>query len=331
MEEINFLKFRLEDTLRLHNEVVERTWNNDETRKQYICLNPFQRIEVLPRGEVYTCCSAFVRHNYYIGNLYENSFEDIWNSESAKKLRDSVSVGNFEYCTYKCKWLYRKNNSFDEGLTDNPDPIRERISSNHFYATFEDCKVNQKPKYIMLTCDESCSLSCPSCRNSVKVLSSEASDLLYTKLMQTIRPLITDCELLGALASGDIFASKALLNFYRTFTHKEFPRLKLFIVTNGQLLTKKRWESLENSKGIPLRLSVSVDASNKETYEKLRRGGKWEILCENLNYLTEIKKSGLFNIELLSLNFVVQKENYLQMKDFVKVALNWNADAVQFQ
>ena len=41
MEEINFLKFRLEETCRLHDEVVTRYWSNDKSREKYICLYPF--------------------------------------------------------------------------------------------------------------------------------------------------------------------------------------------------------------------------------------------------------------------------------------------------
>ena len=160
MEEINFLKYRIQETCRLHDEVVERHWNNEKSRKEYSCLYPFERIEVLSGGEVYTCCSGYVRHNYYIGNIYKNSFEEIWNSESAKKLRYSVTKGNFEFCTNKCKWLHMGRNTIG-GETATLNPIIKRNEQNYNYETFNDCIVQESPKYITLTCDESCNLSCP--------------------------------------------------------------------------------------------------------------------------------------------------------------------------
>lgn len=330
MEEINFLKFRVDETSKLHDEVVERHWVNDESRKKYTCLYPFERIEILPRGEVYTCCSAYLKHNYYIGNIYKDSFEEIWNSEEAKRLRYSVSIGNFEYCTHKCKWLHLDQNSAG-GETATLNPIRERNEYNFTYKAFDDCSVSQSPKFVTLTCDDTCNLSCPSCRNNVKALANDESNVLYQKLMENVRPLLINCELLGALASGEFFASKALIKFYKTLTHEEFPKLKLYIITNAQLLTQKNLDNLKNLQNIPIRLGVSVDATKKDTYEKLRRGGSWEILCENMSHIAKIKNTNSSNIEFLCLHFVVQKENYLQMKDFIQLGIKWNADTVEFQ
>ena len=149
--------------------------------------------------------------------------------------------------------------------------------------------------------------------------------------MEVVRPLLVDCELLGALACGEFFASKALMEFYKTLTHKEFPKLKLYIITNAQLLTLNKWESLQNFHEIPIRFGVSIDAANKETYEKLRRGGKWDALCNNMDYLAQIKSEENSNIEFLCLHFVVQEENYLQMEEFVRLGSKWSADTVEFQ
>ena len=98
------------------------------------------------------------------------------------------------------------------------------------YKSFEDCFVTKYPKYVTLTCDETCNLSCASCRNNIKALTKEESNLLYEKLMENVRPLLLNCELLGALASGEFFASKALIKFYKTLSHEEFPKLKLYIM-----------------------------------------------------------------------------------------------------
>ena len=84
-------------------------------------------------------------------------------------------------------------------------------------------------------------------------------------------------------------------------------------------------------KNIPIRLGVSVDAAKKDTYEKIRRGGKWETLCENMSYISKVRGTKSSNVEFLCLHFVVQKDNYLQMKDFIQLGEKWNADAVEFQ
>ena len=64
---------------------------------------------MLSRGEVYACCAGDVKRNYFIGDFYEWSFDEIWNSECAMKLQYSVSNGNFEYCMETCKWMHKEN------------------------------------------------------------------------------------------------------------------------------------------------------------------------------------------------------------------------------
>lgn len=335
MEEINFLKFRINELDILHDEVVERYWKKDNNMQKYICLYPFERIDILPRGEVYTCCSGYIKHNFYIGNIYEQSFDEIWNSEKAKKLRYSVTKGNFEYCTHRCKWLHQLDDNllgtggggFKETVTLNP--IRLRKDYNFNYKNYEECILEDYPKAIILTCDETCNLTCVSCRTHLNVMNKEKSIELYNRLVNTIKPLLKDCELLGALSSGEFFASYAVSNFYKLLSHNEFPKLKLYIITNGQLLTQKKWEEFSNLEDIPLRLGISIDASRKETYEKLRKGASWEVLCDNLKYISELRAKNIINS--LYFNFVVQKENYKQMKEFIEFAKLYNVDTVEFQ
>lgn len=330
-EEINFLKFRNDELGLLHDEVVERHWRKDESRKRFICVHPFERIEILPRGEVYTCCSAHLKHDYYIGNIFEQEFDEIWNSEKAMKLRYSVSYGNFEYCNRYCKWLHVNNclnSEEDGGAVGESTPIRERGTYDMAMKanSYEDCKLNVFPKYISLSCDFSCNLTCETCRNQINVLSKDESDKLYNVLMNKVRPALINCETLDALGSGEFFASKAISDFFKSLDISEFPKLKLFIITNAQLFTKERWDEYKNLHQFPMRISISVDGASKETYEKIRRGAKWEVLCENIKFIKTLK-----NLQFLSLNFVIQKDNWRQIEDFVKFAISNGADAVEFQ
>ena len=104
-EEINFWKFRHDETSALHERVVEQKWSGKRPYKDYCCTFPFERIEILPRGEVYTCCSGALKSGYHIGNIYTDDFARMWNCEKVKKLRYAVTKGDFEYCLEYCVWL----------------------------------------------------------------------------------------------------------------------------------------------------------------------------------------------------------------------------------
>ncbi len=187
------------------------------------------------------------------------------------------------------------------------------------------------PKIVILSCDESCNLSCPTCRSSVRGLDQDQAEKLYQKLEQILPSLLEDCELLGGLSSGEIFASHAMSKLFKTITAQKYPKLTLSLITNLQLLTKEKWFEFKNLHDVPIRLHVSVDAAEKETYEINRRGGTWERLCENLKYFREWRKRPDNKIVFLEMSFVVQKNNYHQIKDFVQFAEEMEADVAEFQ
>lgn len=322
-DEINFLKYRNQTLSKLHDETVEKYWNKDEKLKKYICLNPFWHIEILARGEVYTCCSSFVKHDHYIGNINTDDFEEIWNSKKAKQLRYCVSKGNFEYCNSYCIALKTLD------LEKSEDYLKLREDFDFNFNNVDDCELKVYPKTITLSCDESCNLYCTSCRNEKKVLSSDESKKLYDTLVAKVLPLMKDCEQLSLLGSGDFFMSKASMNFVKHINHEQFPKLELHMITNAQLFNKKNWSKFNNLKEIPVRVDISIDATRKESYEKIRRGAKWEVLLENLEYISSLRENG--QIVSLRFNFVVQLENFKQMKEFVEFAKKYNADAVWFQ
>ncbi len=324
MEEINFLKFRNKTLDELHESVVQGTWPHDGSFKDKKCIMPFKCIEILPRGEVYTCCSAFIKHNYFIGNIYtDTNFDSIWNSEKALKLRYSVSNGNFEYCQKVCKYFHTETSPDDFSFV-----AREQSDS---VQSYKDCRIKHTPEFITLSCDESCNLWCASCRNKHRALDKAASDALYEKLMSVVRPMLKDCRHLGGLGSGDLFASSACSRFYKSLSAAEFPKLFLHIITNLQLLTPAKWSEFNNLHEFPIELKVSIDAACKATYEKIRRGAKWETLCENLIFFKEWRKKPENKIQKLIFHFLVQRDNISELEDFCRFAESMEADEVWFQ
>jgi wyosine [tRNA(Phe)-imidazoG37] synthetase (radical SAM superfamily) len=72
-------------------------------------------------------------------------------------------------------------------------------------------------------------------------------------------------------------------------------------------------------------LGVSIDGASKQTYEKLRLGGNWEKINQNLQCISELKQKHNFRFIL---HFVVQKDNYHEMEDIIQLGKQYNADRV---
>ena len=67
-----------------------------------------------------------------------------------------------------------------------------------------------------------------------------------------------------------------------------------------------------------VRFWVSVDAARQDTYEVVRRGGSFDRLCRNLDFLGGLRAER--RIDLLRLDFVVQALNFREMPEFVEWA-----------
>jgi sulfatase maturation enzyme AslB (radical SAM superfamily) len=97
--------------------------------------------------------------------------------------------------------------------------------------------------------------------------------------------------------------------------------------TNGVLFDKKAWESLKLENNV-VSVIVSVDATKEDTYKAIRRGGDFSRLMTNLEFLGTLRAEGRF--DRLALVCVVQRRNYREIPDFVRMAKRFNADQAVF-
>lgn len=91
--------------------------------------------------------------------------------------------------------------------------------------------------------------------------------------------------------------------------------------TNG-LLIKKNMHKFKHITDNLTQIGISIDGATKQTYEELRRGGIWEKLIENLEFLRTIKN---FKIHY---HFVVQYKNYQEIENFIELGLKYSADKI---
>lgn len=62
-------------------------------KTEYFCHFPFDSMWINWDGAVRPCCRAVYADTIQIGNLYESSWQDIWNSKDMKQLRTSLLTG----------------------------------------------------------------------------------------------------------------------------------------------------------------------------------------------------------------------------------------------
>jgi hypothetical protein len=121
---------------------------------------------------------------------------------------------------------------------------------------------------------------------------------------------------LAITGSGDPWASKSFRKFLFEFDPKLWPNLDdIYLTTNANLFNEKNWKRIEKAHPYVKSVEISIDAATKNTYEnKTRIGGNWEVLMENLDFISTIP-----TIQNLRCSFVTQLDNYNEMREFAEL------------
>jgi MoaA/NifB/PqqE/SkfB family radical SAM enzyme len=178
-------------------------------------------------------------------------------------------------------------------------------------------------KHVRLAIDDSCNLKCPSCRKGMIFHKEGPTFQRGIKLADKINEWLHQQQhsiQVHIGSDGDPFAS----HVYRHFMQKT-PRtenINYSILTNGIML-KEFLPQIPHVMSNLTKLGVSIDGASAGTYEKLRLGGKWDKIIENLNYISSLKSQYGFEFVL---QFVVQKDNYHEMIEMIGLASKYQAN-----
>ena len=283
-------------------------WYGIDTEKNLglatFCPRPYDTVLIDKQGSCYLCeCASWLPQS--VGNLHIQSLEDIVNSKMANELRGSIADGSYRYCNNKqCSWL----------LDTRPETKVWK----------ETLPVNQI-KNIRLAIDDSCNLSCPSCRTH-QIFEKDKFQLrkknkLADKITEYVRSQKHEINI-HVGSDGDPFASLVYRYFVKQI--KDLSNVRFSVHTNG-LLIKKMYQRHTGLFEKLTVLHVSIDGATKSTYESLRRGGSWEKIIENLETIKQLKSKHGFQFVL---HFVVQAENYREMPAIVELAGRYDADKI---
>ena len=258
---------------------------------KFICMAPFSEISIDIDGNVNCCCMEYTK-NYCWGNIFEQSFEEIWNGERAKEFRRDVIEGKYTYCN---------RNICSFGILES---VEEPPSIEAPY-----------PQFVNLAYDKTCNLMCKTCRDSII-----KEDYSYEEWNEFIEknyiPICKNAKEIFINSIGECLISKKSKILIKKLT-ETYPELEFNIMTNGTACNENNLTSL----GLIGKLScvqISINAATKKTYNKITRTGNFDVVMQNLRWLSEQKKKGI--IPGIVMNFVVHSLNYKEMPAFVQLA-----------
>jgi hypothetical protein len=288
------------------------------------CSRPFKNFEVSHVngiGSVFMCCSAWLPRQ--IGDLRTQTVDEIWNGDAAQDIRRSIHDGSFEYCSrIYCPYLMSRSGPVTE-LRDVEDPELVDAIARKLLV------LPHGPRELSFSYDRSCNLSCPSCRNDVIVEIAGKKQLLSVE--NTLRSqALGGAHHVSISGSGDPFGSPSFRKLLQTMKSEEMPNLKaIHLQTNAQLWTPSIWQTIPAEIRAYIKTTeISIDAASSDIYALNRRGGSFERLLENLQFITTLRQSG--PLEWMTLKMVVQANNFREMPAFVRLGRQYAADRVLF-
>ncbi len=272
---------------------------NKDLKIKSVCGRPYDTVLIDKQGSCYACeCTAWLPQS--IGNLQVKTLSEIIGSNMHRHLQDSIADGTYRYCNNK-QCTYIKTNSFDSPAGGI--------------------------KHLRLAIDDSCNLRCPSCRKGLIFHKEGSAYNLGIRLADRINEWLQTHE--GSIqvhigSDGDPCAS----HVYRYFMDQtpERDNIKYSILTNALMFREFHPRVPYVIRNLN-ELGVSIDGASKDTYEKLRLGGRWDKVNENLESIAEAKQKHGFKFILY---FVVQKDNHHEMDDMLALGERYGADRVNF-
>lgn len=244
---------------------------------------------------------------------------EFWKGDDWKEFRKSVTDGTFRYCQKnQCAnivagWLPKKSD-YKEGW------LRKILDG--------DLSVVPPIEELHFSYDGHCNLKCPSCRLEIQTNTHEQNENLDAMYEKSLKQYMDKAKHLTLSGCGEAMISPHSKKVLQSFSKESNPDLVVELRTNATTVNAKSWESLGRGKDVIRHITVSIDASTKETFEKVRYPAKWEIVLKNLRFIQFLRNSGA--IDMFEFHVVIQSENINQLLDIAKMAIDYDADAVTY-
>lgn len=189
--------------------------------------------------------------------------------------------------------------------------------------TFLDDKTTAAPSVLGTAVSTVCNLSCPHCmRESLGVRENEFMDF---DAWVAHRDELKFSRRISLYGLGEPFLHPRFFDFVKVCKEEG---VEVSTSTHGMSLTSEVREKIIDL-GID-ELNISMEAADKELFEKLRAGAIFETVVEQVTALAELKKSRGTQLPLIVIHMTIMEENIGQIEPIVRLAHRMGAQAISF-
>lgn len=187
------------------------------------------------------------------------------------------------------------------------------------YHMFRGGEKASKPFGIKFEVSSLCNLRCVMCPRSKGLTRKQGllSFENFKKVYDQIKPAYLNLTGMGEpLLNPDLF---------RIIRYAKKNKSIVKIDTNATLLNEKNASKLLDTE--PNIVSISIDGTDKRTFEAIRKGAKFEEVIENMKKLVKLRNSRKSNTNV-HVNFVLQRKNISEISRFITYIDSLGVDSI---
>jgi MoaA/NifB/PqqE/SkfB family radical SAM enzyme len=179
-----------------------------------------------------------------------------------------------------------------------------------------------EPQVLYLEPFFGCNYNCFFCIHGSgrKIQAAQLGPHLFDKL----KPVIDKVNHIHMTGLGEPFLNRHLLDYLGYFrdSNKSY-----YLNTNGSLIEDAHIDLMSASR---CELSVSLDAGDRETYEKVRYKSNWDNVMSRLKKVSRVKAERKSPYPLLYLTFHINSLNLMSLKKVPELCRDLGIEAVKF-
>ncbi len=270
------------------------------------CLMPFVNIILEPNGSVGLCRHKGTEHS--LGNLLENTWQEIWNGPKATAWREEFLTGKPQVCKVELK---------DQHC--NLCPQLGKMFPENSRAFFQ--KNIDQPLRLTANFNGQCNLQCQMCDVWQLPNGFYTEDNFWKDARLTLFPHLKEIDML----SGEPFLQSDTYKLINEVSAVN-PNCLWSITTNAHWKFNDKVKSHLDKIKIK-NIILSIDSFEEQTYAKIRYPGKLRVVLETVEKLREYETERISRGQTplsFNLNFVVQKDNWREIPQAIEYCLSRN-------
>lgn len=243
---------------------------------------------------------------YLFGNLRDNTMSEVFNSEAAKRFRQTLIDGTYDYCNEE-NCPYMANNTLESQL-------------------IEIDEIPEYPEILSLAYDRRCNYHCTCC---ISRCDDRLDPKMQEKIEMEIRKTLPHVKDFSANGLGEFFVSDSMIKLVSEWNPQNIKKSNFLLETNGSLFNEKNWEKIKNVSDANLEVTITVHSFDEAAYQYLSGTSiKIDQIEENLRFVKSLREQEKINF--LEIALVMQERNFRTVPEFVRRCLNeFGADRVR--